>query len=124
MMRHKSTILTVALLLLIPLMGFTLPQLAILKAILAAGIDPKAQRVIFEPFRQGSSSVNQQYGGVGLGLYIVRTLVRRLGGRVRVRDHETGPGAVFEVELPGGLAIAQEAPPHEDGRLTEEPEVA
>jgi signal transduction histidine kinase len=39
--------------------------------------------------------------GTGLGLYIVDTLVRRLGGRVSVHDREPGPGTVFEVRLPG-----------------------
>ena len=33
-------------------------------------------------------------------LYLVRTLVRRLRGRVRVRDPAQGPGTVFEVHLP------------------------
>ncbi|MEM9703572.1 MAG: ATP-binding protein [Planctomycetota bacterium] len=36
-----------------------------------------------------------------MGLYIVRTLVTLLGGRVRVFDRADGPGSVFEVELPG-----------------------
>ena len=38
--------------------------------------------------------------GLGLGLYIVRTLVRRLHGTIRVRDREGGPGTTFEVTLP------------------------
>ena len=38
--------------------------------------------------------------GTGLGLYIVRTLVTLLHGRVRVFDR-LGGGSVFEVELPG-----------------------
>jgi K+-sensing histidine kinase KdpD len=38
--------------------------------------------------------------GTGLGLYIVRTLVGRLGGRIRVHDRAQGPGTVFEVVLP------------------------
>jgi signal transduction histidine kinase len=34
-------------------------------------------------------------------LYIVRTLVSRLGGKVRIRDRERGSGTTFEVQLPG-----------------------
>ena len=37
--------------------------------------------------------------GTGLGLYISRELVRRMGGRLHVRS-ETGAGATFVVELP------------------------
>jgi len=38
--------------------------------------------------------------GTGLGLYIVRTLVKRLSGRVRMLDRDKKSGAVFEVRLP------------------------
>ncbi len=39
--------------------------------------------------------------GTGLGLFIVRTLVRQLHGRITVVDRSGQPGTVFEVELPG-----------------------
>ena len=38
--------------------------------------------------------------GTGLGLYIVRSQVRRLNGRIRVADRDPAPGTVFEVQLP------------------------
>jgi signal transduction histidine kinase len=38
--------------------------------------------------------------GLGLGLHIVRTIVRRLNGKVRVKDRDGGPGTTFEVTLP------------------------
>jgi signal transduction histidine kinase len=38
--------------------------------------------------------------GTGLGLFIVRTLVRRMRGDVTVRPRGGQPGTVFEVQLP------------------------
>ena len=88
------------------------------------GIPHKLRRRIFGRFVRLGLELQREKPGTGLGLYIVRTLVRRLGGDVRVRDNEAGPGAVFEVELPGDLAIAQHASPHGNDQSTEEPEVA
>jgi len=38
--------------------------------------------------------------GTGLGLFIVRNLVKRLGGQITVRDRAGQPGTIFEVQLP------------------------
>jgi PAS domain S-box-containing protein len=52
---------------------------------------------LFEPFERAVSS--RHYGGLGLGLYIVRTIVDGLEGSIRV-ESEPGAGATFTVELP------------------------
>ncbi len=65
------------------------------------GIPPPLRRKIFGRFVRLGSELEREKPGTGLGLYIVRTLVRRHRGSVRVRDPEKGPGSLFEVLLPG-----------------------
>jgi len=61
------------------------------------GIRADLQERIFEPFKRADASGQQD--GLGLGLFIVRSVVTRLGGGVRV-DSRPGAGATFVVELP------------------------
>ncbi|MBN1206716.1 MAG: CHASE domain-containing protein [Myxococcaceae bacterium] len=61
------------------------------------GIAPEDQARIFERFERAVSGRN--YGGLGLGLYITRTIVEALGGTLRVQS-QLDQGACFTVELP------------------------
>ncbi|WP_437774509.1 sensor histidine kinase [Sorangium sp. So ce1097] len=61
------------------------------------GIPPERLARVFERFERAVSTRN--YGGFGLGLYIVRRIVEGLGGAVRV-DSTLGAGSRFSVELP------------------------
>lgn len=68
------------------------------------GIPLAARRKIFGRFVRLGSELERDKPGTGLGLYIVGTLVRRLKGRVRVRDRQPAPGTLFEVHVPGSAA--------------------
>jgi signal transduction histidine kinase len=65
------------------------------------GIPRKFRRKIFGRFVRLGSELVREKPGTGLGLYIVRNLVHRLRGIIRVHDRPSGPGAMFEVRLPG-----------------------
>jgi PAS domain S-box-containing protein len=64
------------------------------------GIDPDFLPHVFEHFRQENSSTTRVYGGLGLGLAIVRNLVEMHGGIVTAQSAGVGMGATFTVMLP------------------------
>ncbi|MGB6016577.1 MAG: ATP-binding protein, partial [Nodosilinea sp.] len=55
---------------------------------------------VFEQFRQADSSSTRAFGGLGLGLAIVRYLSEQHGGQVSVTSPGEGQGATFTVRLP------------------------
>jgi signal transduction histidine kinase len=63
------------------------------------GIPPSEQERIFEKFFRIDPNLSRGVGGTGLGLYISREIVRRMGGRLRV-ESEPGAGSTFLFELP------------------------
>jgi len=70
------------------------------------GIPAKLRRKIFGRFVRLGSELERSQVGTGLGLFIVRTVVKRLHGTITVRDRGNQPGTVFEVQLPGRSAAA------------------
>jgi signal transduction histidine kinase len=64
------------------------------------GIPDKLRRKIFGRFVRLGSELERTATGTGLGLFIVRTLVKRLKGTIVVRGRGNQPGTVFEVQLP------------------------
>src|SRR5262249_5352433 len=64
------------------------------------GIAPAFLPHVFDKFRQGDGSFTRRYGGLGLGLAIVRRLVELHGGPVEALSEGEGKGATFVVRLP------------------------
>lgn len=62
------------------------------------GLDAKDLDVIFEPYRQGTPSPHSPQQGFGLGLFVVRSWVERMGGRVHAENRQSG-GARFTISL-------------------------
>jgi len=63
------------------------------------GIDPAFKKKLFEKFSQADASDRRPVGGTGLGLYISRMLVEKMGGTVGADSGATG-GSTFRVSLP------------------------
>jgi signal transduction histidine kinase len=63
------------------------------------GIAPGELRKIFQRFYRAGREVRRSAAGLGLGLFIVRSLVRRQGGRVVARSEGRGAGSRFVVSL-------------------------
>ena len=75
------------------------------------GIAPAFLPHVFDRFRQADSSSTRSYGGLGLGLGIVRNLVELHGGTVSAHSEGLGRGATFTVSLPLAPPRAEIAEP-------------
>ena len=64
------------------------------------GIHGEALQSIFEPFTQSERTLDRAQGGIGLGLSVVRALVRLHGGAVTAWSPGLGLGTTFTVRLP------------------------
>lgn len=64
------------------------------------GIPPKQIKLIFNRFYRVSRRASLQVKGTGLGLYIVRSIARKHGGKVEAESAGEGKGSAFTLELP------------------------
>src|SRR5215813_9580774 len=64
------------------------------------GIEPEFLPFVFDLFRQADSSSTRRYGGLGLGLSLVKHLVELHGGTITAASEGAGCGATFIVTLP------------------------
>ncbi len=79
------------------------------------GINPDFLPYVFEHFRQEDGATTRKFGGLGLGLAIVRQIVEMHGGTVKAESQGENQGATFIVQLP----LMQQAAP-----LVPEPTIA
>lgn len=64
------------------------------------GIKPEFLPRIFEPFEQQDGALTRAFGGLGLGLSIVKPLVDLHGGQITAHSEGEGKGATFTISLP------------------------
>ena len=70
------------------------------------GIEENKLQTIFESFTQASSDTTRKYGGTGLGLTIVKSIVELQGGSIDVKS-KVGQGTTFFMDLPFKLSEAE-----------------
>jgi signal transduction histidine kinase len=76
------------------------PHVRICVADTGEGLLPEVAPYIFERFRQADSTMTRHYGGLGLGLAIVRHIVQLHGGTVEAASDGPGRGTTVTVLLP------------------------
>jgi PAS domain S-box-containing protein len=64
------------------------------------GFQPGSELKLFQAFEQGGRHVTRQFGGLGLGLAITRSIVEAHGGSVHAASEGPGKGAEFTLEIP------------------------
>ena len=67
------------------------------------GMSPEAFNKLFESFSQGDSSITRKFGGAGLGLYITKQIVQKMGGEIHAYSQER-QGSTFVVLIPAQTA--------------------
>jgi len=73
------------------------------------GISPEAFNKLFDSFAQGDSSITRKFGGAGLGLYITKQIVDKMGGEIHAYSQEGG-GSTFVVLIPAQTAKKEDVP--------------
>lgn len=71
------------------------------------GIEPDFLPFVFDRFRQADASVTRRFGGLGLGLALVRHIVELHGGKVAATSQGMNQGSTFTITLP----IVAQMPP-------------
>jgi PAS domain S-box-containing protein len=62
---------------------------------------------VFDRFRQADSTITRRYGGLGLGLALVKTLIEMHGGSIIAKSAGAGQGATFRISLPLPVATLE-----------------
>ena len=71
------------------------------------GIAPEQRELIFEPFYRVNKSRSREFGGAGIGLSLVKTILKRHGASITVSENNP-QGSVFTIRIPLGDAMDSE----------------
>ncbi len=71
------------------------------------GIAPEQRELIFEPFYRVNKSRSREFGGAGIGLSLVKTILKRHGASITVSENSP-QGSVFTIRIPLVDAIDSE----------------
>ncbi|WP_051469973.1 PAS domain S-box protein [Fischerella sp. PCC 9605] len=82
------------------------------------GISPEFLPYVFDYFRQEDGAITRKFGGLGLGLAIVRHLTEQHGGTIQVDSPGEGLGATFTLRLPLPTLISKTVQEHSFGTET------
>lgn len=63
------------------------------------GIAPEQRELIFEPFYRVNKSRSREFGGAGIGLSLVKTILKRHGASITVSENNP-QGSVFTIRIP------------------------
>lgn len=63
------------------------------------GIAPEQRELVFEPFYRVNKSRSREFGGAGIGLSLVKTILKRHGASITVSEN-TPQGSVFTIRIP------------------------
>ena len=88
------------------------------------GIAPDVLPLIFDAFRQGSSSSTRRHSGMGLGLTLAKRLLEAHGGSIGAASAGPGQGTTITVDLPlakSARAAESRAPENANDQLTKGP---
>ncbi|HEX4945891.1 MAG TPA: PAS domain-containing protein [Blastocatellia bacterium] len=81
------------------------------------GIEPEFLPHVFERFSQADTSRSRRFGGLGLGLALVKQIVELHGGSITATSAGVGQGATFTVTLPARMSEDMFAAPIESGDM-------
>jgi CheY-like chemotaxis protein/anti-sigma regulatory factor (Ser/Thr protein kinase) len=84
------------------------------------GIEPDVLPRVFEAFEQGERTITRRFGGLGLGLSIVKSLVELHRASISVTSEGVGRGATFTLRI-GAASEAKGSPQVVDGAGGERP---
>ena len=71
------------------------------------GIAPEQRELVFEPFYRVNKSRSREFGGAGIGLSLVKTILKRHGASITVSENNP-QGSVFTIRIPLVDAIDSE----------------